>query len=130
MGRSVRFHQLVKLYKLADKLQIACLKNDIIHNFFDAVTDQPTLLPQMAAVCYIYENLVSSSPLRRLMVDWCAWGRSVNSYSDCYIKPTLSKCPEFAVDLAIALAERVGDSDKLSPLYGQARDYYEEVKDV
>jgi hypothetical protein len=123
-------NQLAELYTLADKLQVYRLKNDIVNKFFDLMIDEPALPPQISTICYIYENSTWNSPLRRLMVDWYTWGFCLQWYNGDDAKATLSECPEFAVDLAIAMAKRVADPYTMSPLVGKAKRYHEKAKDL
>jgi hypothetical protein len=119
--------QLAQLYILADKLQVPCLMNNIIDKFFE-MKKKAHRIPQISAICHVYKNSMRNSPLRRLMVDWWAWHVKLEWYGTTGVRDTISKCPEFAVDLAIAFAARLANPVTTSPLDGMAESYYEKVE--
>ena len=58
-----------------------------------------------------------------------AWHIDLEWYSEGSAKEFLSRCPEFSADLAIALAKRVVNHNKPSPLGGKAQNYYKKAED-
>lgn len=122
-----RYNQLARLYILADKLQVPRLKNDVVNKFFE-VKVKARCVPRCSTVSYIFKNSLNSSLLRKLMVDWYAWDVDLVWYGKDGIAQNLSKCPEFAAGLTIALAMRLVDLSRPSPL-DEPKTYHEGVKD-
>ncbi|KAI1959819.1 hypothetical protein LOZ58_004184 [Ophidiomyces ophidiicola] len=120
-----RYFQLAQLYTLADKLEVPRLKHDIINELFMMKTD-PDKPPQVDVIAYIYENTRERSPLRKLMVAWLVWHIDFQWYTTPSATTFLSHCPEFAADLAVALARRWVDFKGLSPFNESPEKFYEE----
>ncbi|EEP81268.1 conserved hypothetical protein [Uncinocarpus reesii 1704] len=120
-----RYLQLAQLYTLADKLEVPPLKHEIIDELF-MMKRNPDKPPQTEVIAYVYENTGERSPLRKLMVAWLVWHVDFRWYSTPNATNFLSQCPEFAADLAVALAQRLGAFSSLSPFYSSPDKYYED----
>ncbi len=127
-GADERYLQLAQLYTLADKLRVRRLKNDIIDKVFEikAKANRP---PQIPTLSYVYGNSMEKSSFRKLMVAWYAWHIDFEWYSKEGTKDVLAENPEFTADLAMILAKRLVNPHQLSPLVGEAHNYYEEAED-
>ncbi|WEW60202.1 hypothetical protein PRK78_005687 [Emydomyces testavorans] len=121
-----RYLQLSELYVLADKLEVPHLKNDVIDELF-VMKRHPDKPPQAEVISYVYENTGEKSPLRKLMVAWLVWHVDFKWYTTSSAPAFLSQCPEFAADLAVALARRYIDFNALSPFNEPAEKCYKET---
>ena len=73
---------LFRLYVLADKYDIVKVKNKICEEVHLSLVHQQSLsargiryfVPRNPVVKLVYENTTSTAPMRRLLVDWFAWG--------------------------------------------------------
>ena len=102
--------QPAKLYALADKYEVICLKECLIKGFF-AAAQQGQEQPTGSVVGYIYANTAHADSLKLLLADWWNWKIGY------YIFPTsdsldwLNETPEFAVDLVLGMKRRNTDFD-------------------
>lgn len=117
------YDALARLNTLGEKYQITGLKNNIIRKLFQAKLDTLTI-PELTVVVYVYENTSHGSSFRKLLVDWYSWSIKSVWFSKVGTNIILAMNPEFAADLAIALAQRVEDPTG-NPLYGDRSKYYE-----
>lgn len=79
----------------------------------------------MDVVTYVYENTTEKSSFRKLMVAWYVWKIDYKWYKQASIRDIILELPEFAADLAIALALRAGFTTEKNPLTGSSSDYHE-----
>ncbi len=114
-----RLDALARLNTLVEKYQINGLKNNIIRKLFQTQRDMG-FVPGPMMVAYVYENTSQGSSFRKVLVDWYSWGW----FSKIGNKSILTRTPEFAADLAIALVQRVEDPTR-NPLKGDRSKYYE-----
>ncbi len=124
-GIEERYLELARLYVLADKLGVGLLKNDIIDQLFNmkGLLINP---PQSPPDSYIYANSTRRSAFRKLLVDWYTWHIDMNWYSAPGTLEYLSDLPELAIELAIALSQRVNNS-RQSLFSGKSSAVYEDA---
>ncbi|EER25635.1 hypothetical protein D8B26_000046 [Coccidioides posadasii str. Silveira] len=120
-----RYMQLAQLYVLADKLEVPALKHNIINEMF-LMKLSPGKPPQVDVISYVYENTRVRSPLRQLIVAWLVWHVDFEWYKTANAMNFLPQCPEFAADLAVALARRFVDFNMLDPFTGSPDNFYHE----
>ena len=119
-----RYWQLARLNTLADKFNVGLLKNAIIDELF-ALRKIAPMPPQSPVIGYIYENTTRASSLRKLIVGWYAWHINFTWYTSSSAPECFEDTPTFAADLAIALSQRVHDSNVRSPFCSEPSSYYE-----
>ncbi|KAL8684761.1 MAG: hypothetical protein Q9224_006148 [Gallowayella concinna] len=111
-----RYTKLTRLYILADKYDIVSLKNDVMHLLF-ATIKQPDgtfrrllgansgrVRPSTDKIIYVYANTVRGSLLRKFLISYWAWHRGLSALEDEETWDKLEPCPEFAFEMARALA--------------------------
>ena len=123
-----RYWQLAKLNALADKHDIVTLRNDIVDKFFATLSlrkaaDLP--IPSIALVTYVYTNSSKRCALRDLIATVYCWKVSYSWYSKAGVKDKLISIPDFGVDIAIAMAQKLRGNK--SPFEGKASVYHEVV---
>ncbi|KAL2041580.1 hypothetical protein N7G274_005962 [Stereocaulon virgatum] len=118
------YWQLAKLNTLADKYEITTLSNIIVDKLFELHGKQ-IVPPQMDVVTYVYENTTEKSSFRKLMVAWHVWSINYTWYKAASTRRSILKLPEFAADLAIALALKAAFITERNPLKGSSSDYHE-----
>jgi hypothetical protein len=69
---------LCSLWVLADKLIIAALQNAVIEKI-NAISLRDSIIPTFC-IQYIYQNTAVRSPLRQLMLTYCAYSSFATSY--------------------------------------------------
>lgn len=106
------FMRLAKLYVAADKYGIVRLKNDVVDRWYKFRADHTQLPHVYQAVDYVYENTTSGSKLREIVVASYVWEINYEWYKLNSIRKWLGKRPEFTTDVAIAMSQRVTDSQK------------------
>ncbi|KAI4113537.1 MAG: hypothetical protein LQ338_008158 [Usnochroma carphineum] len=107
----VYYSALVDVYLLADKYGMVPLKDFVVKCFFDRVKKHRGAgmncgVPDTEIVSHAYANTVAGSCLRRFLVTCWAWGMDLDKYGLAITPDDILKPPEFAADLAIALALR------------------------
>ena len=124
------FMKLAELHVFADKYDIKTLKNKVIDEFFD-FGKRSDLDPSLDTVVYSYENTNENSSLRRLLAGWYSGNVSLGWYGRPNTRIWLARNPEFAADIAIALAKEL---ESTNPLQGNVfartrpEDYYQKAK--
>lgn len=118
------YWQLAKLNTLADKYEMTTLGNIIVDELFE-LHGKDNFPPQMDVITYVYENTTEKSSFRKLMVAWCVWRIDYKWYKKASTRDVILELPEFAADLAIALALRAGFTTEKDPLTGSSSDYHE-----
>ena len=123
-----RHWQLVRLYALADKYDIATLRNDIVDKFF-ATFSAPigvySQSPSLELVEYVYTNSSKRSALRDLLAAVFCWKVPHSRLSRVGVKDYLEGVPALAADIVLAMAQKLlGNGD---PFKGKASNYYEIV---
>ncbi|KAI4224427.1 MAG: hypothetical protein LQ349_007245 [Xanthoria aureola] len=122
---SSRYQELVRVYILADKLDVPLLKNRVMVSLFDTVTLpngnfrwQPSLncrfRPRSREVKLVYTNTVKGSPIRNFMAAYYAWYRPVAKYEEEHFWDHNSDIPDFLNDVSINLARR--SNNRTNPL--------------
>lgn len=115
---------LTELYVLADKYDIEKPKNDIIICFFEANGYFPRSMPMSEEVSYFYYSSPAKSPFRRLLVDWHIWHSLDEFFVEEGSAAFVLAAPDFAVDLATALAKRWKNPTAKNPFQGSPSAYY------
>ncbi|KAL8799083.1 MAG: hypothetical protein Q9223_007688 [Gallowayella weberi] len=129
-----RYTQLTALYVLADKYDIASLKNDVMRLLFATIQhpESKSRKPKhlfTVNIIYVYANTVRGSLLRKFMASYWAWHRSLAALEDESTWESLDSCSDFAFDMARALASRANgrpdplldDTNFLEPTGGSSR---------
>ena len=106
--------QLAKLNTLANKFDVALLKNSIIDELFAIAISNTNSLPPLA-IAYIYENTTETSSLRKQIVGWYAWLIDSEWYTDSGTSNFLENTPMLASDLAIAMSQILQNPSVKSP---------------
>lgn len=114
---------LARLYVAADKYGIVGLKNDVIDHWFTAKEDSQ--VPDAELLKYVYANTTAKSKLRDLIVAEYVWELGFEWYRDDDSKKALCDLPEFAADLAIALATSMDNNDAESPFLLDSSQFHE-----
>lgn len=109
------FMQLAKLYVFADKYDVEKLKHHVIDCFLEGSKICHGHGPIEGLVPYLYSNSMQTSPLRRSLADWHVWHVPMKDYGEEGPADFLLETPEFAADLALALAKRVGNPYASNP---------------
>lgn len=107
----VRYSNHVELYLLADKYGIVLLKNHVMRSLFDHMKKHQGAgvnwgVPDINIISHAYALTTENSRLRRFLVASWTCGLSLSMYGSSVLPETLLVSPEFAADLAIALAGR------------------------
>ncbi|KAL9012593.1 MAG: hypothetical protein Q9173_002653 [Seirophora scorigena] len=108
------YQDLLNLYILADKYNIGSLMDQIMAALFHAVrhnTQNPTRClrhPPLDVVARVYFHSARGSKLRRFVTACSSWFQDLEHYAKEGYSEALSETPEFAADLAVALASRLG----------------------
>lgn len=119
-----RFHELAELNTLADKYNISELTNDIIDRMWEPwnsfgnhmLPSSLLFCPRISLVAYVYDNTSEKSSFRQLMVAWYAWETPPTWYDHPKTREALNDISQdFAVDLAMALGQRIAFEDRTSP---------------
>lgn len=116
-----RYFELARLNTLADKYDIPHLTNSIVDRIWDANPKSRSrgsnfYPPRVSLVTYVYENTTGKSSFRKLMVAWYAWELPLHWYDVDETKEALTDVShEFALDLVVALAQRLQFPDRTSP---------------
>jgi len=121
----IGYMDLAKLYVAADKFGIIGLKNDVMDRWCEAHSTTAEA-PFTEVLDYVYENTTSKSKLREVIVAIYVWEIDYEWYQDA--QQTLRKRPEFATDVAIAMAQKMMDS-KQSPFILDSSRFHEAVAD-
>ena len=100
----VQYDKLIQLYLMADKYSIVPLKNTIMGIIYGNVHSEHYRIASLRNVKLIYENTVRGSRMRRFVTQSYAWSVKADWYQQANISESLSDIPEFAGDLAVALA--------------------------
>ncbi|KAL8781085.1 MAG: hypothetical protein Q9213_006167 [Squamulea squamosa] len=117
------FDELTHLYVLADKYDIVSLKNHVMDICFafarkrGMTTGEKSLAaaPRLETIQYVYNNTVPGLPMRRFMVAYYVWVIRPEWYRQENASAQLRAIPDFAVDVAIALASKFNDDPSISP---------------
>ena len=132
-----RFHQLARLNTFADKYNITALSNDIIDRlwepwelyFSNLLSARDLFCPRVSLISYVYENTSWSSSFRRVMVAWYSWEIPLRWYDNEETRDDLAEVPQdFAVDLAIAFAQRIACPGQQSPFTRPKKYYYKDSR--
>ena len=96
--------QLIDVFIFGDKYGMPELQNMAINYLIEWAVKKEGLIPHFT---HVYGNTTKNSPLRRLLVDLFAflpqsWAEIARGYPDL-----LYECPEFVLDVSIALADGV-----------------------
>jgi hypothetical protein len=118
------YWQLAKLNTLADKYEMTTLSNIIVDELFE-LHGKDIIPPQMDVITYVYENTTEKSSFRKVMVAWYVWKINYEWYKKASTRDVILQLPEFAADLAIALALRAGFTTEKNPFNGSSSDYHE-----
>jgi hypothetical protein len=96
--------QLIKLWSLADYLQVPKLQNAVVEHMWLRL-EELGVHPSIATCKYVYENWAAESLIRRFMVFLCA-----GHVHDNYIRDLP---PEMVLDLALFLNVKYGETAEL-----------------
>jgi hypothetical protein len=96
--------QLIKLWSLADYLQVPKLQNAVVEHMWLRL-EELDVHPSIAACKYVYENWAAESLIRRFMVFLCA-----GHVHHTYIRDLP---PEMVLDRALFLNVKYGGGDEL-----------------
>ena len=95
-----RFMEPMRLYVLADKYGVTSLKNLISEKTFDAMKQNGgTLGPSTDTIAYVYQNVPSTSGIRKLLADLHACNMIPDWYHNTKARECLRDNPEFAADV-------------------------------
>ena len=121
------YMQLAELNTLADKYDIYLLKNRIVDELFGLAKGPRNIKPpQEPVIAYIYNNTTKGSSFRKLMVAWYTYGIDFQWYDRDIAGASLAAIPQdFAVDLALALGQRIQFPNRSNPLTLPASVFYE-----
>ena len=121
------YMQLAKLNTLADKYDIYLLKNQIVNELFGLTKGSRNISPPPPLViAYVYNNTTRGSSFRKLMVAWytnCIEFQWYDKHTTETILAGMSQ--DFAVDLAMALGQRIHHPDRKTPFTLPASVFYE-----
>lgn len=98
-----RFREPIRLYVLADKYGITSLKNMIAKMVFHAMQEYNTVWPDMNTIAYTYQNVPSTSGMRKLLADFHACKPNPDWYNITKVRILLQSNPEFAADVMLSL---------------------------
>jgi len=103
--------QALHLFVLADKYDVSGLKQYICVQLLEKAGDgyRP---PHLSTIFYAYKNLPEKSSMREILADWYAPDIDPSWFVQDDVRIWLLKCPEFAVDLAAALAKRASTAER------------------
>ncbi|KAL8793979.1 MAG: hypothetical protein Q9182_007643, partial [Xanthomendoza sp. 2 TL-2023] len=102
------YTQLTDLYVLADKYDIASLKNHVVRLLFATIQQYDgNSRPSRFNIVHVYANTVRGSPLRKFVVSYWAWYKGLPALEIESTWEGLDACPEFAFDMARALASLI-----------------------
>ena len=118
----VNYHYLARLDVLADKYDIAGIRNEIIDAVFECEAKKTDPFSE-ETVAFVYANSTSSSSLRKLSAGAFAWHIDMEYYLDEKTSSWLHEQPDFAVDLAIALGRRQC-AGEVSPFRRKREEFY------
>ena len=116
--------QLTKLYSLADKYDVAALKNHIVEERFHASRKPrsgPSRVLPPDMIEYVYSNLPKNCAFRELIVAWYVWRIDLTWYEG-FGKHLFSNIPAFALNIALGLARRA--LGQPGPFRGPVSIYY------
>lgn len=108
----VMHQQYIQLYILADKYNIDSLMNQTMSALFNIVKHKGRRYlrcPPLSVVDLVYANSTQNSKLRSLITACYTFFYEYDRFANRPFADGLAKIPEFASDLAIALALRVGN---------------------
>lgn len=133
-----RLDALAKLNTFADKFNISTLTNSIIDRMWEpwalfnkgCLASNLLFCPRVSLVAYVYENTTPESHFRKLMVAWYAWEIGLSWYDHIDTRDALADIgQDFAVDLAMALAQRLAYRDRTSPFKLPKEVFYVDLGD-
>lgn len=133
-----RFDALAKLNTFADKFSIALLTNNIIDRMWEvwelyskkALPSKQLFCPRISLVGYVYENTTPHSAFRKLMVAWYSWEIAPSWYDHLHSRDALADVShDFALDLAMALGQRIAFRDRMSPFALPKEVFYVDLGD-
>jgi len=127
-GDQIAFVHLARLYVAADKYVIVSLKNDVVDRWFKAKGNHAYLPRIKEVVDYVYENTLPGSKLKEMVVAQYVWHSSYEWYKLPTTRTRLSKRPEFATDVAIAMSQRIADHKKDPFVLGSSH-FHETIAD-
>ena len=120
------FFQLAKLNTLAEKYDIYLLKNDVVDALFDHANSPNPNLESTDVMKHVYDNTTRASSFRKLMVAWHAYEINLGWFEGDDAREELTEVsPEFAIELAIALAARLKHPDRRRPFNQPSSDFHE-----
>ncbi|KAK4692923.1 hypothetical protein P7C71_g4376, partial [Lecanoromycetidae sp. Uapishka_2] len=134
-----RFNALAKLNTFADKFNIGTLMNNIIDRMWEPWTlfskgslpSKCLFCPRVSLVAYVYENTTLESHFRKLMVAWYAWEIGLSWYDHPDTRDALADIgQDFAVDLAMALGQRLAFRDRTSPFRWPKEVFYVDITET
>lgn len=99
-----------KLYALAEKYEVATLKECLIKGFF-AAGQKNECQPTGTVVGYVYANTAPADSLKVLLADWWTWKIGYTTFPTSDSLDWLNETPEFAVDLVLGMKRRNAESD-------------------
>ena len=123
--------QLIDVFIFGDKYGMPELRNAAINYLIEWVVKKEGLIPHFA---HAYKQTTADSSLRRLLVDVFTylptrWAEIAREHHD-----VLSECPDFVIDIATALADRVSrrnlPSAEPPPFFHKPCDYHDHGEGV
>lgn len=117
--------QGVRLFRFSDKYQMVKLKN-LICQTLSSIPRSSGLghVPPSDVIQLAYANTALQSTLRKLLADWYASNAGSAWFTDETNQAWLRRNPEFAVDLAVALAQGGRFLTKNHPFEIHGPDFY------
>ena len=120
---SNRFHQVFRLFVLAEKYDVPNLKWLLTKTLFaDANTCR--VGPSNASVNWLYGHTAQSAGIRRLVADWHAWRMDRVHFEFPKFRALLIKHPEFSADINLSYGKNIAKGSKYDPFAGAMPDEY------
>ena len=115
----VHYLTLARIFILADKLQVLSLKNKAILIMFQSAQNAKWL-PGCDVLKYIYDKTQEKCGLRRLVVAFYVWKVDYKWYDQDNCVGDLLTMRDFPAELALALAQRISQSERSNPFKSDA----------
>ena len=120
---SNRFHQVFRLFVLAEKYDVPNLKWLLTKTLFaDIKTCREG--PTYASVSWLYGQTTQSAGIRRLVTDWHAWRMDPVYLETRRFRALLKKHPEFSADMILSYGKNLKKGPKYDPFAGAMPDEY------
>lgn len=120
---SNRFHQVFRLFVLAEKYDVPNLKWLLTKTLFadmDICRDGPAGV----SLSYLYGHTTRSAGIRRLVADWHAWRMDRVYFERPKFRALLEELPEFSADINLSYGKNLEKGSDYNPFAGAMPDEY------